>query len=381
MHQETGLQIEVTQNSNDVLQVSLRTEKAVRLEDLLLDNPSRLVLDLSGIEVKRPGSFTLAANPILERLRMGRHPGSTRIVLDFKTTAPPPYRIERGARGATVILEGDRNRGAPAAEPTRTLAPVEPPRPEPHEPAAPAPADTEPRAPAAAQAAPGERVVLTPGFSVDRVYVRFPSQGRPVENFVVKSHSRSTLFLVAQCLRVMHPGQAEELRIATSELVVSPRRVTLQPDEQRTLRLLLREEPYDEELVYRVQLIPHQEDFEKQEIELRAEGDTARIPAVVGLGLLVTAEPATVRADLHWQRSGDKLVFENRGNLNVLLDRMTVCLPGAECAPLPVARLYAGNAFSLDVPATSSIEFLKRIGDDYERVVIPPGGNSRRSEH
>ena len=224
----------------------------------------------------------------------------------------------------------------------------------------------------------GEDLSLEPGFSIDRVFIRFASEGRPVENFSVKNNRQVPLFLTADAFKVEHPGLPEEKRVATREIVVAPRRVTLMPGERRTLRLLLRGEPEDVEGVYRVQIVPQLETFEKQRVELRAGGEVHSVMAVVGLGLLVVAEPAEVHSALEWQRSLNALTLENRGNVNVLLDRMQLCRGEGECQALPMVRLYAGNRLTLPAPAASSLQFLKRIGSEYERVVIPPGGAAAR---
>lgn len=88
-----------------------RTDTDVIPKAMLLQNPTRVVLDLPGIRVKNPRKEQNTSGPLKE-IRLGQfEPGTARIVLEFK----PDYRPTAGqmnVRGISYrnwVLEMPRN--------------------------------------------------------------------------------------------------------------------------------------------------------------------------------------------------------------------------------------------------------------------------------
>ena len=75
----------------------------VRVTHFALENPARLVLDVYGRSHPDPNVDVVPVDdPLVQRLRVARHSGRVRIVLDLHTGTPPRYRLE--TRGATLHL-------------------------------------------------------------------------------------------------------------------------------------------------------------------------------------------------------------------------------------------------------------------------------------
>ena len=80
---------------------------------------------------------------------------------------------------------------------------------------------------------------------------------------------------------------------------------------------------------------------------------------VVGYDVLVIARPENARARLKVTRSGDAVEFRNVGNTNALLFNGRQCAgEQTDCAELPSKRIYAGNAWQLQLPATGQARFM-----------------------
>ena len=132
------LRLEATSGA-DGTRIELATDAAAPPgEPFRLAAPSRLVLDLPGV-VNATGKerFEVGGRDVL-RVRIGRHPGFLRLVLDLAPGAAAAQRIERGATGLALAF-GDAGLPAVAAEP-----PPAPAKPESAKP--PAPAETPPSA-------------------------------------------------------------------------------------------------------------------------------------------------------------------------------------------------------------------------------------------
>ncbi len=341
-----------------------------------LANPSRLVLDIAQtVTVPRRIPAPSGTYPLLS-VRLGRHPDKARIVLDFAGDTPA-FEITHSGDGCSLSTVPTNSQPAAAAASTDAAqapaGPAEAEREEIASQAAPAGAKLEPRENSSKeQTSSAESRDISLGFAVDRVYVRLASGGRPVENLLVKNTSGSPLSLSANAMKVEDAGQPNEKKSQTTELLVSPKYFSLDPGEQRAVRIVLRSRPQQTEAIYRVNLVPAGESFTQQTVRMSVGGEDS-FNAVMGLGVLVAAEPSVTRAALSWKRDGDSLIFRNDGNVNVLLDKIYLCLEEeARCISLPTSRLYPERTLVLKVPPASSLRFLKWIGGDFEQVAISP---------
>jgi hypothetical protein len=104
--------------------IELRSDGALpRTDAFRLEAPGRIVLDLPGV-VNASGRDRLdvgAADVV--RVRIGRHPGFLRVVLDLSPRASGAHRVERGARGVAIAL-GAAPLPPHAAEPLPPWAPA-----------------------------------------------------------------------------------------------------------------------------------------------------------------------------------------------------------------------------------------------------------------
>ena len=85
-----------------VVRLDVGTEP-VRFEHFALENPGRYVIDVYGASVAAAQVESLPViDPLVKRVRVARHNGRMRIVVDLVTDKPPAYAVEQ--QGGTILI-------------------------------------------------------------------------------------------------------------------------------------------------------------------------------------------------------------------------------------------------------------------------------------
>lgn len=208
--------------------------------------------------------------------------------------------------------------------------------------------------------------------SVDRAVFSFAAKGDPVEDVTVTNSGSDALFVTVVPERILNAGTDKEERVATEELIASPRRFSLSAGGQRSVRFVSRIKAGSDEHVFRIKLLPQTESFEKQ---VAQGGKQTMLKVLFSVGMLVFVNPLEPSVQLSWERKGDELVFNNKGNVNILLEEGTACLPdtsASECLKLPANRLYPGQSWTVPASARAVVSFRRQSIEGYETIVSPP---------
>ena len=207
--------------------------------------------------------------------------------------------------------------------------------------------------------------------SVDRAIVNFRRGDRPYHNVVVSNSGTEALYVTVVADEMIRAGFDDEKRGATESLLATPKRFSIQPQEQRTIRLVLKKPLQENEQVFRVKLLPQAKEFESEGVKKPGEKKTS-LKVLFSVGLLVLAEPAKVNAKLSWERSGNQVKLLNEGNVNILFEEVRHCAAEEQdCRTLPAVRLYPQNTISFPVDAKRTLFIRKQVGEEYESLVIP----------
>jgi P pilus assembly chaperone PapD len=211
-------------------------------------------------------------------------------------------------------------------------------------------------------------------FSVSKMVVTFAHQARPVTDLVVKNRGSERLFMSTEVRAILMPGTTKESKSETVQLVASPRRFELAPDEERTVRLVLNRQLLSEdEAVYRVEILPSFVPFE-------FDNRRAVLNVATGVAVLVIAEPRDLAPQLEWKWTEDEIRVFNAGNANVLLDRGQACV-GERCVSIPAHRIYPGSFWSMHrrlangppvdgANRIDSLRFMQRLGNDFQPLIV-----------
>jgi P pilus assembly chaperone PapD len=407
---------------------------ARKIEHFPLEGPPRLVVDLQGVAVSRGREVELRSSACALRVRFGVQRQATRVVFDLPGALQPEYHVAISgggfwasgivAAGAGVPLAGQLPLGqgeasaplepTPAPLPSATVTSSPTPTPQ-HTPtplptststvvptstptlvptATPTPSPTaEVSAPAmsptpiavvdgggreATPAKPlsGEQPVAPSGlgelsFNVDRVLVDFRSDARPVQNILVTNTSPRSIALTAQVREVESPGRSEEQLKETRAVLVSPMNLSLEPGASRQVRIVGVEEPEDTEQVFKLALTPLRGASPVSD-QAFVDGVPAEVRGAPAFEVLILRAPEEAVASLVWKRAGSEVVLSNEGTRSIALTELRVCRGAgtAGCVDSPSRRLYPGTSWSTAVPEGGRLEVLKRVGNDFETVVI-----------
>ena len=132
-------------------------------------------------------------------------------------------------------------------------------------------------------------------------------------------------------------------------LLVSPRKMILEPGQRKRLRIAAVGAPSSVERVYRVTVKP---------VVGEVSGGDTGLKMLVGYDLLVLVRPADPAPRISASRSGETLTLVNRGNSSAeLVDGRQCNAAGQDCVELPVKRLYAGASWTQTLPRQTKVQY------------------------
>lgn len=209
-------------------------------------------------------------------------------------------------------------------------------------------------------------------MGVDRSIVHFEPEGSPRADVQVINPDDEPLYVQVEVLEVVYPGTLDEQRLPvadprTVDFLVTPNRFVVPPKSRKIVRLVNLGGHGEQERVLRVNLKP---------IPAPMEAATSGIRVLVAHQLLVVVMPERPNRDIVASREGNRLVLENRGNVNVLLRSGRDCASEADiqagdgktaCVSIPARRLYPGNSWDVDLAYGGPVEFVLVQADDSRR--------------
>lgn len=191
---------------------------------------------------------------------------------------------------------------------------------------------------------------------LEKVIVDFTTADVARDDIEIANTSHDEILYVSvQPAEIVNPGQPDESRVSQADpeelgLLVSPRRMILEPGQSKLVRFSLLERPRDRDRIYRVSIKPAVGELITQQSGLKI---------VVGYDVLVIARPLDARPLLKATREGKTLTISNTGNTNALLYNGLQCPDQSdECDELPSRRIYAGASWRIELPLDAPARFL-----------------------
>lgn len=197
------------------------------------------------------------------------------------------------------------------------------------------------------------------GMTLDKVIVDFGPKAPSRDDIEITNSGDEILYVSVEPAEIIEPGEASERRVTTPDpralgLLVSPNRLALGPGERKILRFSLLDRPVGGDRIYRVAIKP---------VVGELTATRSALKVLVGYDVLVIARPADARPLLTASRDGGALLIRNLGNTNALLFGGRQCDDAqADCVELPSMRMYAGNAWQLDLPRDGPVQYLVEAG-------------------
>jgi P pilus assembly chaperone PapD len=222
-------------------------------------------------------------------------------------------------------------------------------------------------------------------IAVDNVLLHMKAGKRPIVNTIVRNGSKSVFYVESEARLLINPGGgSEEKAVPADDLLLSPKKFSLGPNQERAIRLLLKKVPPEMEQVYRIAFIPQSRSFEEPENKASATfaGRSTDIRIITGMGLLLFVDPLKPRVQLAWTRAGGRITFTNKGNVLAGLVDAQACLKVKEgeenCTPVVTKRVYGGRDASVEVPGDRYFKLSVENGSTSEirDLLIPVGDGS-----
>lgn len=175
---------------------------------------------------------------------------------------------------------------------------------------------------------------------------------------------KERIYVVAEPSEIVHPGKADEARVANPDpgalgLLVTPQKMILEPGERKLVRIASIVPRSAAERIYRVTIKPVAGDVSATNTALKV---------LVGYDVLVIVRPTVMTGRVTGVRSGNRLTLTNTGTTNVEVYEGRQCdAAGAHCTPLPARRLYAGASWDQPIDPARAVDYRIKTGDKAEQ--------------
>ncbi|NKB99883.1 MAG: hypothetical protein GKR90_15485 [Pseudomonadales bacterium] len=170
--------------------------------------------------------------------------------------------------------------------------------------------------------------------------------------------------------RVLSPGAETEDRAPITDpreagLLVTPNKLVIPPGGTKVVRMV-KLGSSAEERVYRIGAKPVVDGI---------ESESSGLKILIGYEILAIVYPDNPKSDLQVERAGERMLFRNTGNANVLLREGYQCetpdLEKEECEQLPGKRLYPGNTWELELPLNTPVTYYQSVGTRHSVETYP----------
>lgn len=207
-------------------------------------------------------------------------------------------------------------------------------------------------------------------ITVNKSLMYFDASGNNKKDVVVYNAGEKNAYVKVDIFEVFHPGTSEEVRskakdLGDLKLLVSPNKTMIPPKSKGNIRFSYLGN-YEQERIFRVNVTPVVG-------KIKSEKKMA-VKLLVAYQILITIQPNNAQANIVHTRQGDRMIFANKGNTNVLLYNAKLCSSKTDlsqnCEKFNASkRLYPGNQWEVNVAEGQSIEFEMSNGSQYQRTV------------
>lgn len=190
------------------------------------------------------------------------------------------------------------------------------------------------------------------------------------EDVEIYNPGDTPLYVQIEPKQVHAPGtESEDRRLIQDPreagLLVTPNKLVIPPGGTKVVRMV-KLGSSDAERVYRIGAKPVVEGL---------ESDTTGLKILIAYEILAIVYPDNPDPGLEVERVGDRLVFTNAGNANVLLREGYQCespqQAKEECTPLPGKRLYPGNTWELELSSDLPVRYYQSVGSRHYVETYP----------
>lgn len=210
-------------------------------------------------------------------------------------------------------------------------------------------------------------------ISVDKIIIVAKKNERPIYNLNITNEGKEPYYIGVVVEKVENPGEDDESRVSTNDILISPKHFSINPTSQRTIRLIVKNPAPEKEGIYRIKFLP--EAISSSE-DVNPRGKKTSLTVIFSVGVLVLVEPKDSYLNLHWERAGNKVRFSNEGTTNILFEEIKHCDQNDKCSDIVASRLYPGNVWNFNVPSANKILFRREVLGSFTAEELKPGNGS-----
>lgn len=191
-------------------------------------------------------------------------------------------------------------------------------------------------------------------MTVDPVILAFDRPDLKRQDMLVGNVGLRPLYLEVSAARILEPASVTETYLTSPDpdavgLLVAPRRIVLQPGEEKTVRVILLEQEIETDQAWRVH-------FKPVIGEVITDNPVA-IP-LIAVKALVFARPSDASAKIIGKREGRALMLSNIGNTNAVVSNGVQCAGAdADCQSVRGKRLWPGMVWATKLPLDAPVSF------------------------
>ncbi|MRI31705.1 hypothetical protein EOPP23_01680 [Endozoicomonas sp. OPT23] len=192
-------------------------------------------------------------------------------------------------------------------------------------------------------------------MTLSRMIVDFQSETLHHQDVTVFNGDQGNLYVTVNVFEILNPGTAQEKRVPVQDmknipLVATPKKLIVPGNSQKNVRLVSLEESVSKDRIFRVNFSPALG-------KLKARTSGIRILAAYDNLVIIRPEKPVI--DITTERKSGRIVFQNKGNSNAILQNGYQCHPEKkkQCEKLPNRRLYAGNTWELKTPFSGPVYY------------------------
>ena len=202
---------------------------------------------------------------------------------------------------------------------------------------------------------------------LDNVIVNFDENKRAKEDIFVRNISDKNTYVKVVVTEILNAGKENQEKIEhknpkESGIFVSPNKLILKPkgdpNDHQAIRIANINGELKEDRIYRIQVLPVINDFEKKDQGLG-------VKILMGYEILTLIQPNNPVMDYEYEIKGNTLTFKNKGNSNILLHNGEQCDSNNEnCKEIKTKRVYAGTDFTFDLPySDNEVKIYLKFGE------------------
>lgn len=200
---------------------------------------------------------------------------------------------------------------------------------------------------------------------LSKVVLDFDDAAQTHDDIEIFNAGDERLFIVVEPAEIVAAGTAHEQRTPVSDpeasgLLVSPKRIVLEPHERRVARVSLLGPSPAHDRVYRLAIKP---------VVGAVTADVTALKVLIGYDALIIRRPDQITGTIESERRGDTLVVRNATNTaREFYDGSQCDADGGNCAQLPARRLYAGEEWQVALPYDTPVRFKTAWGKRADTV-------------